>query len=350
MARTARQRDLSDAATIEDFARIVGHQEHLDVLMLITVADGLGVGDEKIWNSWTESLASQLYRETSRFLADSEGFRRQRFVELQELKKAVSELLPKDFELEIEAHFASLPERYLLTHMPEQIVDHLRLFREFLEKRWNTDSQVLAPIVRWIALPNAGHSELWVCTWDRRQLLARICGTLAVNELNILSADIFTRHDGLVLDIFRVTTPRFEAVEDKRDQHRVEKLLAEALQGDSYDFSPLLAKILRRSSPWERTLDFPTHLSISVDANPNYTVVDVTAPDRMGLLYDYLRAVSDAGFQIAVARITTEKGAAIDSFYVTDLEGRKVVAPHMVHELERALRRVAQHRPGVPSA
>jgi [protein-PII] uridylyltransferase len=68
------------------------------------------------------------------------------------------------------------------------------------------------------------------------------------------------------------------------------------------------------------------------------------------LLYEYLRAVSDAGFQIAVARITTEKGAAIDSFYITDLKGRKVTAPHELNELRRTLQHVSQHRPGAPSA
>ena len=349
MARTARQRDLSDSTTIEEFAAIVGHQEHLNALMLMTVADGLGVGDEKIWNSWTESLAWQLYRHTSRFLADSAGFRRQRFAELQELKQTVTEDLARDFEMEIEAHFASLPERYLLTHTAAEIADHIRLVREFLEERWNTEDHKLDPVVRWISHPNAGHSEMWVCTWDRRQLLARICGTLAVNELSILNADIYTRHDGLVLDIFRITTPRFEAVDDKRDQHRVEKLLSEALQGDSYDFAPLLAKIFRRRFTWERTLDFPTRISISVDASPNYTVVDIATPDRLGLLYEYLRAVSDAGFQIAVARITTEKGAAIDSFYITDLEGRKVTALWRINELRHTLHHVSQQKSGVPS-
>jgi [protein-PII] uridylyltransferase len=350
MARTARQRDLSDEATIEEFCAIVRQQEHLDALMLMTVADGLGVGDEKIWNSWTESLAWALYRQASRFLADSAGYRRQRLVELQEMKRAVTGRLPADFVLEIDAHFASMPERYLLTHTPDEIADHLRLFREFLEKRWNTEAHKLRPVVWWLARPNAGHSEMWVCTWDRRQLLARICGALAVNELSILSADIFTRHDGLVLDIFRVTTPRFEAVEDKRDQHRLEKLLDEALQGDSYDFGPLLAKKLRRISKWERTLDFPTRISISAETNPNYTVVDITAPDRLGLLYYYLRAVSDAGFQIAVARITTEKGAAIDSFYVTDLEGRKVTDDRRLRDLERAFRKVAEQQTAAPAA
>ena len=350
MSRTARQRDLSDPATIESFAALVGHQENLDALMLLTAADGLGVGDEKIWNGWTESLSWQLYREASRCLADSEGFRKMRHVERQELKDAVAERLSADFELEIEAHFASLPERYFQTHKAEEIVGHLKLVHEFLEKHFAAEEGTLSPVVRWIPKPNAGHSELWVCTWDRHQLLARIAGALAANELSILSADIFTRNDGLVLDIFRVTTPRFHAVDDERDMLRVGKLLNEALMVESYDFAPLLAKRLRRVQSWERTLDFPARMAIHPDNNPHYTVVDIAAPDRIGLLYEILRAVSDAKFLIAAARITTEKGAAIDSFYITDLKGGRVTSAWQIHELNTALRRVLEHRPAAATA
>ena len=346
MSRTARQRDLSDPASIEAFAALVVHQENLDALMLLTAADGLGVGDEKIWNGWTESLSWQLYRETSRCLADSEGFRRQRHVERLELRAAVANWLPADYEMETDAHFAALPERYFQTHTSGEIAGHLKLVREFLEKHFEAEAGTLEPVVRWVPRPNAGHSELWVCTWDRHQLLARISGALAANELSILSADIFTRHDGLVLDIFRVTTPRFHAVEDERDMQRVGKLLNEALMVESYDFAPVLAKRLRRVQSWERTLDFPVRIAINPDINPNYTVVDISAPDRIGLLYEILRAVSDAKFLIAAARITPEKGAAIDSFYITDLKGERVTSAWQIHEMNTALRRATEHRAG----
>ena len=350
MSRTARQRDLSDPATIERFAMIVGHQENLDALMLLTAADGLGVGDEKIWNGWVESLTWQLYREASRCLADSKEFRKQRYVERQELRAAVSKWLPPDFEVEIDAHFAALPERYFQTHTSGEIGGHLKLVREFLEKHFAGEEGTLAPVLRWIPRPHAGHSELWVCTWDRHQLLARICGAIAASDLNILSADIHTRHDGLVLDIFRVATPRFQAVEDERDTQRVGKLLSEALMVENYDFMPLLAKRLRRVQSWERTLDFPARVTINPDINPNFTVVDIAAPDRLGLLYELLRAVSDAKFLIAAARITTEKGAAIDSFYITDLDGGRVTSAWQIHELNKALCKVAGHRAGAPAA
>jgi len=65
---------------------------------------------------------------------------------------------------------------------------------------------------------------------------------------------------------------------------------------------------------------FPDTHPINPDINPKFTVVDIAAPDRLGLLYDILRAVSDAKSSSPRRASTTEKGAAIDSFYITDLE------------------------------
>jgi [protein-PII] uridylyltransferase len=72
-----------------------------------------------------------------------------------------------------------------------------------------------------------------------------------------------------------------------------------------------------------------------------YTLVDFQTPDRLGLLYYLLRAFSDTRVNIVLSRITTEKGAAIDSFYVTDEEGRKLREPERITEIQRALQEAA---------
>lgn len=335
LAKTARQRDLQDESTIEEFAGIVQKQEWLDALMLITVADGLGVGDDKLWNDWTQSLVWQLYRSASQFFADSDGFHKQRQVERHDLLASVSKQLPSDYDLELSAHFEAMPDRYFQNNIATNIAAHIRMFREFLETRWASDEHALSPVIRWESRENAGHSKLHIVTWDRQQLLARICGALAATELNILSADIFTRSDGLVLDVFRVSTTRYEAVEDKRDIAKVERLLNESLKGERYDFAPLLSKTLSRKQAV--VLDFPTRITINTESHPLYTVVDILSPDRLGLLYELLCTIGDAGFQIAAARIATEKGAAIDSFYLTDNKGRKVTDSDWLRSLREAL-------------
>jgi [protein-PII] uridylyltransferase len=123
----------------------------------------------------------------------------------------------------------------------------------------------------------------------------------------------------------------------------VEKRLAAALAGDDYDFSEHLEKQKKRRG-WHlsQELDFPTRISIDNDEHPTYTLIDIQTPDRLGLLYTLLRAIGRAGAHIALSRIATEKGAAIDTFYITDTEGRKLKDGKSVARLQAALRVASQ--------
>jgi len=121
----------------------------------------------------------------------------------------------------------------------------------------------------------------------------------------------------------------------------VEKRLKQSLETETFDFTPLLAKAMkRRGFHLSQELDFPTRISIDNDAHPVYTLVDIQTPDRLGLLYHLLRVFGTTGVTIALSRIATEKGAAIDSFYVTETEGRKLRNETMFR-LQKALQDAA---------
>ena len=344
LSKTARHRDIYDPETVEWIAGVLQSQQTLDALMLITAADGLGVGDDKLWNDWAQSLVRELYLRTSQYFADSKGFRAQQRVARDELLAAVIEKMPDEYEAEIRAHFRGMPERYFQLPYERDVVaaiaSHIKMVREFLENRWNSDEQPLSPVLRWMPQRHAGHSELWVCTWDRAELLARISGALSAAELNILSADIFTRNDGIVLDKFRVTTPRYEAVDHPVDLRKVERLLNNALAVEHYDFMAELNKV--RSRLWGRTEvpAFPPRVWFD-NSPPKHTVMEVLAPDRLGLLYELLGQISDMGFEISAARITTEKGAAIDTFHLTGREGKKINDVNRLIALKYALAEIA---------
>ncbi|HEX8310736.1 MAG TPA: [protein-PII] uridylyltransferase [Chthoniobacteraceae bacterium] len=337
MSMTAQRRNVEDPATIAEFASLVKNQANLDALMLLTLVDGQGTGDEN-WSDWKETLVWQLYHSTSLYLADGEAFYRQRTIEREELRQTVQKKLAADFGEEVDAHFEHMPDRYFLTYSVEEIIQHIRLFRRFLEARVRDDASLLAPSIKWISRPNQGHSEVWFCGWDRRELLARIAGSFSCVQLNILSADIFTRGDSLVLDIFRVCSTEFEAVSDEKEIAQVEKRLRQSLETEDYDFTPHLEKVMKkRGFHLSQEIDFPTRISIDNDAHPIYTLVDIQTPDRLGLLYNLLKVLGRAGVQIALSRIATEKGAAIDSFYVTDSEGKKIKSAESLANLQRAL-------------
>ena len=342
LSNTAQRRNLEDAATICEFAAAVQTQPNLDALMLVTLADGMGVGDTTTWSDWKESLVWQLYRSTTRYLAEGEAFFEQRALERKGTQAAVLQRLGLAYLDEVEAHFNFMPEGYFNAFDEMAIAAHIELFRDFFEAQMS-GGPVLTPAIRWVAHPERGHSELWVCTWDRSHLLAKIAGSLAVAHLNILSADIFTRGDHLVFDVFRVCDTKFQAVTDAKDIALVESTLVEALAEEKYDFHPALRKAMRRR-PYQlsQELEFPTRIVIDNDAHPVYTLVDIQTPDRLGLLHNILSGFSEAGLNIALSRIATEKGAAIDSFYVTDAKGRKIAATESTDRLQRLLQKAAE--------
>jgi [protein-PII] uridylyltransferase len=342
---TAQRRNIEDPATIAEFASLIKNQPNLEALMLLTLADGQGTGDEN-WSDWKEGLVWALFRSTSFYFADGEAFYRQRAIEREGLRDLVRKKMAAEFRDEIDAHFEHMPERYFQAYGVAEICEHIRLFRAFLEAQCDPAAEALAPVLKWIGHPNRGHSEFLFCGWDRNQLLSRIAGSLSVAQLNILGADVFTRSDNLVLDIFRVCSTKFEAVTDEKDMALVEKRLRQSLESEDFDFHPLLAKSLKkRGFQLSQELDFPTRLVIDNDAHPVYTLVDIQTPDRLGLLYRLLNAFAASGVQIALSRIATEKGAAIDAFYVTGSDGKKLRSAATIAELQRALHTAAQTAP-----
>jgi len=337
LSSVSQRRNLEDSATITEFAAIVKEQANLDALMLLTLADGQGTGDEN-WSDWKEGLVWQLYRSTSRYLADSEAYYRQRKTDREQLQAAVTKKLARDFADEVTAYFQNMPEIYFQTYAVADIVTHIRFFRSFFETRFLSDEAPLAPAFKWIAHPDKGHSEVWVCSWDRSELLAKIAGSFSVAQLNILSADVFTRGDSLVLDIFRVCNTNFEAVTDEKLPALVEKKLNQSLDEEDFDFAPLIGKVIKkRNNRLLHGLDFPTRIGVDNDAHPGYTLVDIQTPDRLGLLYNILKGFARAGVNIAMSRVTTEKGAAMDSFYVTNFQGQKIMDKKGISLLQTAL-------------
>ena len=113
----------------------------------------------------------------------------------------------------------------------------MKLFRRFLEKLYLRDDRPWRRRSPGRPFPQQGHSTVSFCAWDGQELLAKIAGSFAVVPFNILSADIYTRGDNVVLDIFRVCDPKFRAVTDKRDIALVEATLRSALTDERFDFA-----------------------------------------------------------------------------------------------------------------
>jgi [protein-PII] uridylyltransferase len=351
LSNIAQQRNLDDPATVKELADIVKHQKNLNALMLLTLADGQGTSAEA-WSDWKESLVWQLFHETSRYLADQESYYEQTKIERESLQVSVAESLPSDYADEIEAHFEFMPDNYFRACDVPEIVEHLKLVRSFFANVSSRGDQPLAPKIKWKASPEQGHSIVSFCTWELEQLLAKIAGSFSVVPINILSADIFPRGDSVVLGVFRVCSPKARAVTDQRDCELVEQTLQSALEHENFDFLPLIERATRQSRRRNvQEIEFPTRIAIDNRAHPTYTLIDIQAPDRLGLLYDILSCLDREGVSIALSRINTQDGAAIDTLYVVDRSTHaKIIDSHRIAALQKHLQNaILSARPLNPS-
>jgi [protein-PII] uridylyltransferase len=335
LSMIAQQRNLDDPATVTDFAHIVKHQKNLNALMLLTLADGQGTSAEG-WSDWKESLVWALFHEASRCLADQKSYYEQTKVEREGLQISVTAKLPADFAGEIESHFEFMPDNYFRASDLHEIIEHLKLFRSFLE---NVGGDFpLAPAIQWKAVPEQGHSVVIFCTWERERLLAKVAGSFSVVPLNILSADIFPRGDNVVLGVFRVCDMKARPVTQQRDFTLVEQTLRRALEDESFDFLPLIEKAKRQSHRLTTGIEFPTRIAIDNKTHPIYALIEIQAPDRIGLLYDVLTCLDRENLLVPLSRINTQAGAAIDTLYVVDRSTRaKITDPHRVRAIQQRL-------------
>jgi [protein-PII] uridylyltransferase len=345
MSKMAQSRNLDDSATIHEFARIIQNRKNLDALMLLTLADGMGTSDQN-WSDWKEGLVWMLYRRTNQYLEGGVDAMEQSRRDREEQKEDVLKLLDASFADEADAHFHFMPARYFQSYEAHEIAEHLQLFRFLFERRNTQESMALAPAFRWIPKPDQGYTEVWVCGWDRPRLLERIAGAFLSARLNILSADIFTRTDSLAIDIFRVASTSLQPVTSQRDMDEVEIRLHEAMKVEEYDFTTLISKDTRLLTyRLSQEFDLPTRIRIDNDSHPVYTLVDIQTPDRLGLLYDLLRAMGETDALIEIARITTEMDVAMDSFYIYTRDGGNFSTASAIKHLQKVLQRAAIKNP-----
>jgi [protein-PII] uridylyltransferase len=338
LSRIAQQRNLDDPATVTEFAHIVKHRKNLNALMLLTLADGQGTSAEA-WSDWKESLVWQLFHDTSRYLADQQAYFEQTRIERQSLQHSLAEKLSSDYAGEIESHFEFMPDHYFRASEDADIVDHLKLFRSFLENVASSGDSPVAPAIKWKPVPKQGHSVVAVFTWERKRLLAKIAGSFSVVPLNILSADIFPRGDNVVLSVFRVCDTKARPVSDPHDFELVEQTLRRALEDETFDFLPLIEKAKRQTRHVAPLIEFPTRIVIDSRTHPMYTLIDIQAPDRIGLLYDVLSCLDRENVVIPLSRINTQAGAAIDALYVADGSNQaKITDAHRIRAIQQHLK------------
>lgn len=336
--RYATSRDLSDIAVIEEFALIMKDRSNLDALLLFTWADSNGTNDEA-WSPWKETLMLQLYQATRLWLKKGkEHFQSTINSDKEELLVRCRKILSKSYHEEMEKQFSLMPSAYFRFREPRNLSIHIKSVFKFLKRNAKAKG-AFACDMSWIDRDDRSFTELIVTAWNRPLFLEKVCCSLAAEEINIIGADVYTRRDSIVCDIFQVCTVDHEPVTCERSRQRVLDIFHSINQeSDAHpDYQP--AKYLKRKANYLRTdsseggIPFPTSVHISNDLSDSCTAIEIQALDRIALLHDLFYAIDQLGLATVHARICTEKGAAMNTIYVAWPDGGQILDEQKQEEI-----------------
>jgi len=334
LARTATRRDISDEETAIVCARRIGNPDRAKMLYLLTVADSMATGP-KAWSSWKASLLKTFFLKIVNIL-DSKELATPKAVNLVEAKQTrLLDSATSDRERsEMESLMKVMSPRYLLYESPENILSHIALYNGLGEGAFVWD------------ISRSGGSNIrkaTICATDRPGLFSNIAGVFTLNNVNILSAQVFTWRNNVALDIFEVTPPPDRLFEDER-WDRAKEDLRDALSG-RLDLSKALdEKMAYRRSTLAASENLPSRVVIDNESSSFFTIVDVFAYDFPGLLYSITDALYKCGLDIWIAKIATQVDQVVDAFYVRDLDGEKVDDPEKTDEIKRTILQVLSGR------
>ena len=314
LAETATRRDLSEEGTITRFGRAVGDAERLDLLYALTIGDSRATGPAA-WTPTKVALVRELFVRTDSLLehgvVDSPL--------AAERRAALSRLIG---ESETEAFLNAMPPAYTAAFDPAVAAHHRELFV----------AGGLA--VEWSELDH-DRFECTVVAPDRTGLLAIVAGVLALSGFDIQAAAAYSHRDGAALEVF-TGVDRFGRLREEAGREAVTVTLDQALRGEL----ALEARVRERARRYRKqvtTAGIAVEVLVDLGASDVATVVEVHAPDDVGLLSRVAAVFAELDLDVSQAMVATLGERVVDVFYVRDANGDKVSDSVALDRLRRAL-------------
>jgi [protein-PII] uridylyltransferase len=337
LSSTAFKRDLADPKTIDDFVRQVQSPERLRLLLVLTVVDIRAVGPG-VWSEWKRTLLRTLFEAAEERL---------RLGHKQHGRAELVEERQKDLAAElgwkataVRAHARRLPDSYWLAEPRGWQIANARQVAAAEAHIGDARPNVVVEND-----PDSGATRVSVFTPDCEGLFYRICAGLAAAGANIIDARIHTTRDGMALDNLLVLDGRGKAYVDRRLRVRLAKSVESALTSENAPPLPVAGEQRSRSTAFE----VAPSVAVADRASTRTTVVEVNARDRPALLAALAGAIHGEGHRIHSAHIATYGERAVDVFYLTRADGRKL-GQEDVERLRSALLRAAAEPPKARAA
>lgn len=335
MADLALRRDIGDRALLLKFSHEVGSPDALRMLYVLTAADISAVGPNT-WNEWKAELLTKLYERTMLWLSGKSHLFDES-LRLRQIEDQVVQLccqheavdVPEPEEQKLlkaqawQKRIKLCPAHYLLETPPARIMADLRVIRDRRPDEIYVEAQYDA---------ETGTVEYRVITAEAIApgCFHKLAGVLSAKRMEILSATICTTQDGIIIDALRVKDADHAGEIPEFRSEEVATAIRKVLRSET-DVETLLKSRGRFAVKATQgpVSDLPLRIVVDNETSDRYTVVDVFAHDRPGLLYQITRSLYELQLSVVLAKIATHFDQVLDVFFVTDSAGRKI------HDSER---------------
>lgn len=341
MPLTSERRDIHDPATIKSIAAVAGSLDRLKLLFMISICDSMAVSRTR-FNSWRKMLLVELFERTSSFIRKSDEYFKTDELYIKNLQEYVSGYINKrgynflkkfDGDLKLLESFLTeyisgfySPRKYLVRENPENILLHLKLFSK-ISPRHNFN---------FLAKTHIGEDyyEIVICGADKETIFSDITGVLSYFDFNILSADINTRKDGKFIDTFFINHI-YRKIDGNIDWHKLRNTFYNVFNGN-ISLEQMFRKKINKESLYKKTAPrVSSSVEIYNNLSDEFTVIEIQALDRKGLLYDIGRIFNKFGINIFSSKITTQGNKAYDTFYVKYENGEKIKSLLAIKRIKR---------------
>ena len=315
MSSFSQKRDISDPREIQRFAEHMSTEERLDYLFTLTVADINGTNPE-LWNAWRSSLLRHLYTETRRALRRGLANPLAREDVIAATKKAAAHLLEfRGFlDDELDSIWAARGNDYFLRERPEDIAWHTEAIADFDS---NGTPLILLKQSSESLIANA--TQIFVHTANTSNVFSRVCSALELLDLSINDARIYSGTDGATLDTFFVLKADGTPVDSDPDTlHLIETAIFKALTATS------ISTAQQRITRTLRSFLSPTAITFIEDEGRNLTIMEISSPDRPGLLAQIGQILDRSNIAIQAAKIQTLGERVEDVFFLTNTKGNRL--------------------------
>lgn len=313
--------DLSDESAARKTAMLVGSASNLDMLLLLSVADAASTGPSA-WNGWREALLREFYFQVHRVLTRgplSSPDAAQRVLAARDgFRVLAGKTTPGE---ETEVFLREMPARYALTQEPRRMLRHLVLFRELETAAGREHQRVpggrggmgLVVFETGEVLPG-NFRRLHAAAHQQEGIFRTLCGVLALFDVNICRAQLFTWADGKMLCVLEAgNLPEMEAEQDflMRIRASVKSAmtgrLALAYRLEEHRKSPLRTR--------RKGATFAPQVEVAAGESDYPYRIRIVADDYPGLLYDLLGCLEECGLEVQHMVAATRGDQAADTFF-----------------------------------